>query len=175
MQVLLGGVHHWRHGAHAAFASTSTTSERSALSGAVCAALLSAWGCLLRVSAARQCTGLGSASARPRRDMRSAYRARSPPAMHRPLAARQCPLPAVQDAGAHATEQHPYGTHWCVHGRRHGTSTARNHRVHAPDPRRRCARHSASRMAIGSDARLARRIDEEWKSEACSGACGARR
>ncbi len=31
--------------------------------------------------------------------------------MHRPLAAHQCPLPAVQDAGAHATEQHPYGTY----------------------------------------------------------------
>ncbi len=59
MQVLLGGVHHWRHGADTAFASTSTKSDRSALSGAVCAALLSAWGCLLRVSAARQCTGLG--------------------------------------------------------------------------------------------------------------------
>jgi hypothetical protein len=162
MQVLLGGVHHWRHGAHAAFASTSTKSDRRcpeqsaphcSAHGAVCCA------CQLRSSAP------GSARPRPRRDMRSAHRARSPPAMHRPLAAHRCPLPAVQDAGAHATEQHLYGTHWCVHGRRHGTSTAHSNRVRAPDPRRRCARHSASRMAIGSDLRLARRIDAEWKSD----------
>ena len=63
------------------------------------------------VCCACQLRGSAPGSARPRRDMRSAHRARSPPAMHRPLAAHQCPLPAVQDAGAHATEQHPCGTY----------------------------------------------------------------
>jgi hypothetical protein len=139
----------------------------------VCAALLSAWGCLLRVSAAQQCTGLGSARLGSQRHAvrlpRSESTGDASTAGCAPMSTARC---ARRRSARHRTA--PLRYVWCVHSPMHRTSTAHSNRVHAPDPRRRCARHSASRMAMGSDLRLARRIDAEWKSEACSGACGAR-
>ena len=53
---MLGGVHHWRHGTHAAFASTSRAIGLSGLRRTA-----QRMGCLLRVSAGPHCSAPGSA------------------------------------------------------------------------------------------------------------------